>query len=99
MAGVDDKGPQLYFSDPSGTYLQYKAKAIGAGSEGAQATLQDKYKDTMTLLEAENLACEVLKQVMEEKINNQNVEFASVTTQGFHRYTSAELDVLIARLQ
>ena len=99
MAGVDDKGPQLYFSDPSGTYLQYKAKAIGAGSEGAQATLQDKYKDAMTLLEAENLACEVLKQVMEEKINNQNVEFASVTAQGFHRYTSAELDALIARMQ
>ena len=31
-------GPQLYFSDPSGTYLEYKAKAIGAGSEG------NKYK-------------------------------------------------------
>ena len=31
MAGHDDNGPQLFFSDPSGTYLQYKAKAIGAG--------------------------------------------------------------------
>ena len=26
-------GLQLYFSDPSGTYIQYKAKSIGAGSE------------------------------------------------------------------
>jgi 20S proteasome subunit alpha 5 len=34
IAGFDEKGPQLYFSDPSGTYLQYKAKAIGGGSEG-----------------------------------------------------------------
>lgn len=79
MAGCDDKGPQLFFSDPSGTYSQYKAKAIGAGSEGAQSTLQDKYRDDLTLLDAENLACEILKQVMEEKLGNQNVEVASVT--------------------
>jgi 20S proteasome subunit alpha 5 len=80
MAGFDEKGAQLFFSDPSGTFTQYKAKAIGAGSEGAQATLQDKYRDDMTLLEAEGLACEILKQVMEEKIGNQNIEVAAVTS-------------------
>ena len=80
MAGVDDKGPQLFFSDPSGTYLKYKAKAIGAGSEGAQATLQEKYKVDMTLNDVEDLAFEILKQVMEEKIGNQNVEVASITS-------------------
>lgn len=79
MAGFDDRGAQLFFSDPSGTYLQYKAKAIGAGSEGAQSTLQDKYRDDLTLQQAEDLACEILKQVMEEKLGNQNVEIASVT--------------------
>ena len=63
MAGHDENGPQLYFSDPSGNYLQYKAKAIGAGSEGAQSTLQDKFRDDMSLLEAEDLAFEILKQV------------------------------------
>ena len=81
LAGVDEKGPQLFFSDPSGTYTQYKAKAIGAGSEGAQATLQDKYREDLTINDAENLACEVLKQVMEEKVNNENIEVASVTAQ------------------
>jgi 20S proteasome subunit alpha 5 len=30
LAGYDDKGPQLFFSDPSGTFTQFKAKAIGA---------------------------------------------------------------------
>ena len=49
VAGFDENGPQLYFSDPSGNYLQYKAKAIGAGSEGAQSTLQEKYREDMTL--------------------------------------------------
>lgn len=79
MAGYDEKGPQLFFSDPSGTFLQYKAKSIGAGSEGAQSTLQDKYRADMTLIDAENLALEILKQVMEEKVANYNVELASVT--------------------
>ena len=99
LAGVDEKGPQLFFSDPSGTYTQYKAKAIGAGSEGAQSTLQDKFREDLTLTDAENLACEVLKQVMEEKINNENIEVASVTTQGYHLYSAQELDTLIRRIQ
>ena len=41
FAGLDDNGPQLYHMDPSGTYLQFDAKAIGSGSEGAQQSLQE----------------------------------------------------------
>ena len=100
MAGIDENGPQLYFSDPSGTYIQYKAKSIGAGSEGAQSTLQDKYKEEMTLVEAEDLACEILKQVMEEKISTLNMELATVTKEGgFHMYDAQELDAVIRRMQ
>ena len=44
FAGFDDNGPQLYHMDPSGTYLQFDAKAIGSGSEGAQQSLQEVYK-------------------------------------------------------
>ena len=99
MAGYDQRGPQLYFSDPSGTYCHYKAKAIGAGSEGAQVTLQDKYTDDMTLIQAEDLAMEILKQVMEEKVTAVNVEVASVTKdKGYHVYTDPELETLITRL-
>lgn len=43
FAGIDNNGPQLFHLDPSGTYVQYNAKAIGSGSEGAQQTLQEKY--------------------------------------------------------
>jgi 20S proteasome subunit alpha 5 len=79
-AGFDRlNGPQLFFSDPSGTYFQYKAKAIGSGSEGAQITLQEKFREDLTLVQAEDLALQILKQVMEDKLNNINVEVASVT--------------------
>ena len=42
IAGVDDTGPKLFFCDPSGTYVEYKAKAIGSGSEGAQSALLEE---------------------------------------------------------
>ncbi len=98
MAGYDRRcGPQLFFSDPSGTYFQYKAKAIGAGSEGAQSTLQDKYREDLTLADAENLAFEILRQVMEDKISTLNVEVASVTSEGYHLYSADELESVIRR--
>ncbi len=43
FAGIDEKGPQLYHLDPSGTFVQYDAKAIGSGSEGAQQSLKEAY--------------------------------------------------------
>lgn len=32
-----------FHTDPSGTFVQYSAKAIGSGSEAAQSELQDKW--------------------------------------------------------
>ena len=42
-------GPCLYHMDPSGTYVQWDAKAIGSGSEGAQQSLKEVYHKSMTL--------------------------------------------------
>eukprot|EP01102_Stenamoeba_stenopodia_P019552 TRINITY_DN7420_c0_g1_i1.p1 TRINITY_DN7420_c0_g1~~TRINITY_DN7420_c0_g1_i1.p1 ORF type:complete len:248 (-),score=60.86 TRINITY_DN7420_c0_g1_i1:128-871(-) len=100
VGGIDDKGPSLFQTDPSGTFIQYDAKAIGAGSEGAQSTLQEKYNKSMSLAEAEELAIGVLKQVMEEKITSTNVEIAVIptATRQFRVYSPSQLDEIIARL-
>ncbi|VDP99055.1 unnamed protein product [Trichobilharzia regenti] len=74
FAGVDERGPQLYHMDPSGTYIRYEAKAIGSGSEGAQQALQEIYHKNMTLHEGCKHALSILKQVMEEKLDSTNVE-------------------------
>nr|ACF24562.1 proteasome alpha 5 subunit [Gymnochlora stellata] len=79
VVGVDEKGPALYSTDPSGNYVKYLAKAIGAGSEGAQTSLKDHYNKSMTLAEAKTLSLRILKQVMEEKISETNVEMAVIT--------------------
>ncbi|CAG8499904.1 4953_t:CDS:2 [Funneliformis caledonium] len=99
IGGVDEKGPQLYHADPSGTFMQYDAKAIGSGSEGAQTELQEEYHKSLTLVEAETLSLKVLKQVMEEKLNKTNIELASITSEhGFRIYSEDELQAVIDRL-
>ncbi|KAG5219675.1 proteasome component pup [Salix suchowensis] len=80
IAGIDEKGPQLYHTDPSGTFMRYDAKAIGSGSEAAQSELQDKWHSQMTLQEAQVLTLRVLKQVMEEKLDHHNVQVAQVSS-------------------
>lgn len=100
LAGYDDlDGPQLFFSDPSGTFVRYKAKAIGAGSEGAQSSLVEGYDENMTLEEAENLALSTLKHVMEEKISTNNIEMARVVPKtGFRIASADEVGAVLERL-
>ncbi|XP_006295832.2 proteasome subunit alpha type-5-A [Capsella rubella] len=43
IAGHDENGPSLYYTDPSGTLWQCNAKAIGLGSEGTDSSLQEQF--------------------------------------------------------
>ena len=80
IAGVDENGPQLYQTDPSGTFLHWQARAIGSGGETAMTYVKEQYHSNMTLAEAEKLVLQVLKNVMEEKIGKENVEVAVIRT-------------------
>ena len=100
IAGMDaHAGPVLYHTDPSGSFVQYEAKAIGSGGEGAQQNLQESYTKEITLAEAEVLALRTLKQVMEEKTTTTNIEMATVTMQSaFKIYSAEQLEAVIARV-
>jgi len=101
VAGVDERGPQLFHTDPSGTFLQYLAKAIGSVSDGAQQQLESKYHKSMTIEEAEVLALTVLRQVMEEKLESFNIEVGVVTTKEkvFKLHSEAKIASIIAKLK
>lgn len=114
LGGVDENGPHLFHTDPSGTFSEWTAKAIGAGDQvsfflflfsclffkkGAQTMLQEQWSRGITLVEAETLALSTLKEVMEEKITANNVEIASITKdRGFRVYTKQQLNEIIERL-
>jgi len=101
IGGIDESGPALWHTDPSGTFTQYEAKAIGAGSEGAQTHLQQEYNKSMTLKRAEALALETLKEVMEEKLNSTNVEIAVIPTDTgkFQIYNKEKLEEIMTRMK
>jgi len=99
VAGFDAEGPALYHVDPSGTHTQWQAKAIGSGEEGAQNALKEEFKPNLSLAEATALALKVLKQVMEEKIDDQNVQVATVTGErGFQVMDSEQVRAIVATL-
>ena len=100
VAGVDENGPQLYVSDPAGTYLEYKAWAIGSAAEGATYSLKESYNDEITLREAEKLSLQTLKNVMEEKINERNVEVATIDIASgkYRTYSTDEVSQIISTL-
>ena len=88
-----------FHTDPSGTFAEYKAKAIGSGAEGAQTALQENYNEDISFDEAELLALRTLKEVMEEKLNDTNIEVSSVKLDaGYHLYTREELATMIDKL-
>lgn len=99
FAGIDQKGPVLYHMDPSGTFLQFDAKAIGSGSEGAQSQLQEVFHKSLTLKEACKESLVVLKQVMEEKLSSTNVEVATITPQNkFQMFSKENIEAIIAEM-
>jgi 20S proteasome subunit alpha 5 len=98
IGGVDERGPALFHTDPSGTFLQFYAKAIGSGYEGAQTQLEQSYHKSMTLKEAMVLGLTVLRQVMEEKLTPSNVEIGIIPsdTKKFRLLNGAEIEVRLS---
>jgi len=80
VGGVDETGPCLFQTDPTGTMIKYEAKGIGPAEESIQDKLKDTYKGDMSLEDAEKLALLCLKIVMEEDINKNNVELVIIPT-------------------
>jgi len=100
FAGVDENGPSLYMIDPSGTIVKYLAVAVGAGGESAMTVLHDKYAKSMSRREAEDLAAEILKQVMEAKVDIDNIElaFVSIKDKKWAVYDTQQLQLVIDRI-
>ena len=100
IAGVDDLGPQLWQTDPSGTFTRYEAMAIGAGAEAANSVFLEQYHKSMTLAEGEKLLVTILKQVMEDKLSSKNVEVCCVRadTKQLTTYTPEAIQAIIDRL-
>jgi proteasome alpha subunit len=78
VAGVDDKGPQLFSTDPSGALMEYKASSEGAGRNGAMSFFENKYRDGMNKEEAIEMGIKALHKGTEGKLNPDATEIGIV---------------------
>lgn len=52
IGGVDDTGPRLFETDPTGIFFEYKATVIGEGETIVDDILHKEYKESITVKEA-----------------------------------------------
>ena len=85
VAGVDDNGPQLFSTDPSGALMEYKASSEGAGRNGAMSFFENQYKEGFSMEEAIDLAIKALHKGTEGKLNPEATEIGVVDVKiNFH---------------
>jgi proteasome alpha subunit len=81
IAGVDDNGPQVFVTHPSGALYEYKAKAIGQNNKEVNDVLEKKYGEVKTLEDAIRVSLEAISTSMEEPVTKENVEMALIRTE------------------
>lgn len=93
IAGIDQKGESIYVTDPSGTYVQFAAIAIGAGSDDVNAFLEKHYKDDLSLDDAASLAIAAINLKAEAKDGVNNIKMAKVTSEAkiFEKVSESDL--------
>ncbi|MGY5140679.1 MAG: archaeal proteasome endopeptidase complex subunit alpha [Candidatus Nitrosopumilus sp. Bin_571-38] len=93
IAGIDQKGESIYVTDPSGTYVQFSAVAIGAGADDVNAFLEKHYKEDLSLDDAAALAIAAINLKAEAKDGVNNIKMAKITTSAkvFEKVSESDL--------
>jgi len=91
LGGVVNNTPQLYLTDPSGTYISYDAISIGSGSDSVTDFLEKTYKEELTLDEASTLAAAGIYLSSEDKEGTSHIRMAHIKTEtGLYELVSNE---------
>ncbi len=99
LGGVVNKIPELYLTDPSGTYISYDAIAIGANSEQVTDFLEKTYKNDLSLDDASVLATAGIYLSSEDKEGTDHIRMAHIKTEtGLYEIISNEQIVNFAKI-
>ena len=93
IAGIDQKGESIYVTDPSGTYIQFSAIAIGADSDDVNEFLEKHYKDDLSIEDAASLAIAAINLKADAKDGVNNIKMAKITTESkiFEKVSESDL--------
>jgi proteasome alpha subunit len=98
IVGVDETGPRLFETDPSGTPTEWKATAVGEGRKEVLEYLKENYKDDISLEKGLGLVFKALQRIMKEPIEPEKIEAAIITTKE-RKFTKLGKDRLVKYLK
>ncbi len=79
VAGVEEDGtPKLFLTEPYGLYFQYKAAVIGEGEPEIEQILLKKYKPSMSINDALNLAITSLKELLKSDFSYDRIDAVQI---------------------
>ena len=81
IGGVVNNNPELYLTDPSGTYISYEAIAIGSDSDKVTDFLEKTYTNDLSLDDAGALAVAAIYLSSEEKEGTSHIRMAQIKTE------------------
>ena len=93
IAGIDQKGESIYVTDPSGTYVQFSAVAIGSGSDEVNTFLEKNYDENMSLEDAASLAIAAINLKSEAKEGIKHIKMSKITSEAkvFEKVSESDL--------
>lgn len=77
VGGIDEEGPRLFETEPSGTMIEWKAQAIGRGAAKAKPLLNKGFKKDMTVENGIGLLLKAMK-AGEKSLKPEGVEVVVV---------------------
>lgn len=91
LGGVNRDGSHLYMTDPSGTYIEYDAIAIGAGSDRVTSFLEKSYKTELSKDDAVMLAVASVKVASDSKNVVEQMRIAVIDKEGYREIDSDDI--------
>jgi proteasome alpha subunit len=97
IGGIDDSGPRLFETDPSGALLMVKATGIGSGRNAVMEFLEEKYNEDIDIDNAIRLGLEALYKGTEGKLTVDTAEIAAINAKDnrFRKLDANELEAYV----
>jgi proteasome alpha subunit len=80
IIGIDENGPKLYETDPTGIYFRYKATAIGEGENAIEEVLHKEYSEDMSIEDAIKLGIKALMKAVDNDFGPERLDCGYITT-------------------
>jgi proteasome alpha subunit len=102
VGGIDHEGPQLFTTDPSGSFWGWKATAIGKESDVVRDYFKENYSDKMDIDAAQKFALEGLlrngddsEEDMKEKAKSIEIGRIDTTDKTFKILSNEEVEEIL----